>query len=75
MDSSSDRSGSGVDTEFIILELGNALESMMFRWETCISDYRKEAMAKDCQKKIKELVLEGIRYLQQYKGGVRNETV
>ena len=75
MDSSSDRSGSGVDTEFIILELGNALESMMFRWETCISDYRKEAMAKDCQKKIKELVLEGIRYLQQYKGGVRNEVI
>ena len=75
MDSSSARSGSGVDTEFIILELGNALESMMFRWETCINDYRKEAMAKDCQKKIKELVLEGIRYLQQYKGGVRNEAV
>lgn len=75
MDSSSARSGSGVDTEFIILELGNALESMMFRWETCISDYRKEAMAKDCQKKIKELVLEGIRYLQQYKGGVQNEAV
>lgn len=75
MDSSSERSGSGIDTEFIILELGNALESMMFRWETCISDYRKEAMAKDCQKKIKELVLEGIRYLQQYKGGVRSETV
>ena len=75
MDSSTERSGTGVDTEFIILELGNALESMMFRWETCISDYRKEAMAKDCQKKIKELVLEGIRYLQQYKGGVRNEAV
>ena len=75
MDSSSDRSGSGIDTEFIILELGNALESMMFRWETCINDYRKEAMEKDCQKKIKELVLEGIRYLQQYKGGVRNEAV
>ena len=75
MDSSTERSGAGVDTEFIILELGNALESMIFRWETCISDYRKEAMAKDCQKKIKELVLEGIRYLQQYKGGVRNETV
>lgn len=75
MDSSSARSGSGVDTEFIILELGNALESMIFRWETCISDYRKEAMAKDCQKKIKELVLEGIRYLQQYKGGVRNEVI
>ena len=57
-----------VDTEFIILELEDALGSMMFRWDTCLSDYRKEAAAKDCQKKIKELVLEGIRYLQQYKG-------
>ncbi|MBQ9614616.1 MAG: hypothetical protein IJV14_18815 [Lachnospiraceae bacterium] len=75
MDSSTERSGAGIDTEFIILELGDALESMMFRWESCISDYRKEAMARDCQKKIKELVREGIRYLQQYKGGVRNEAV
>ena len=75
MDSTPDRGSANVDTEFIILELENALSSMMFRWETCISDYRKEAMAKDCQKKIKELVLEGIRYLQQYKGGVRNEAV
>ena len=57
-----------VDTEFIILELEDALGSMMFRWDTCLSDYRKEAAAKDCQKKIKELVQEGIRYLQQYKG-------
>ena len=74
MDSSTVREGAGIDTEFIILELENALESMVFRWETCIRDYRKEAMAKDCQKKIKSLVQEGIRYLQQYKGGVRNES-
>ena len=73
MDSSTMSEGSGVDTEFIILELENALESMVFRWETCIRDYRKEAMAKDCQKKIKGLVQEGIRYLQQYRGGVRDE--
>lgn len=74
MDSSADRGSANVDTEFIIYELENALSSMIFRWETCISDYRKEAMAKDCQQKIKELVVEGIRYLQQYRGGVRNET-
>ena len=57
-----------VDTEFIILELEDALGSMMFRWDTCLSDYKKEASAKDCQKKIRELVQEGIQYLQQYKG-------
>ena len=74
MESTPDWKGGGIDTEFIILELENALESMVYRWETCIRDYRKEAMAKDCQKKIKELVQKGIRYLQQYRGGVRNET-
>lgn len=68
MASDSDQPRAVVDTEFIILELEDALGSMMFRWDTCLSDYRKEAAAKDCQKKIKELVLEGIRYLQQYKG-------
>ena len=68
MASDSDQPRAVVDTEFIILELEDALGSMMFRWDTCLSDYRKEASAKDCQKKIKELVLEGIRYLQQYKG-------
>ena len=57
-----------VDTEFIILELEDALGSMMFRWDTCLIDYKKEASAKDCQKKIRELVQEGIQYLQQYKG-------
>ena len=75
MASDSDQPRAVVDTEFIILELEDALGSMMFRWDTCLSDYRKEAAAKDCQKKIKELVLEGIRYLQQYKGGVRNEVI
>lgn len=57
-----------VDTEFIILELEDALGSMIFRWDTCLSDYKKEASAKDCQKRIRELVQEGIQYLQQYKG-------
>ena len=58
-----------VDTEFIILELEDALASMMFRWDTCLSDYKKEASAEDCQAQIKGLALEGIRYLQQFVGG------
>ena len=73
MESGPEWEGGGIDTEFIILELGHALESMMYRWETCIRDYRKEAMAKDCQKKIRELVQEGIRFLKQYQRGVRDE--
>ena len=58
-----------VDTEFIILELENALGSMVFRWDSCLNDYRKEASAEDCQTQIKGLALEGIRYLQQFVGG------
>ena len=68
MASDSGHPRAAVDTEFIIYELEDALGSMIFRWETCLSDYKKEASAKDCQKKIKQLVQEGIRYLQQYKG-------
>ncbi len=58
-----------VDTEFIILELEDALASMIFRWDSCLNDYRKEASAEDCQTQIKGLALEGIRYLQQFVGG------
>ncbi len=58
-----------VDTEFIILELEDALGSMMFRWDTCLNDYKKESSAEDCRKQIKALALEGIRYLQQFVGG------
>lgn len=58
-----------VDTEFIILELEDALGSMMFRWDTCLNDYKKESSAEDCRKQIKALALEGIRYLQQFTGG------
>ena len=68
MASDSEQPRAVVDTEFIILELEDALGSMIFRWDTCLSDYKKEASAKDCQKKIRELVQEGIQYLQQYKG-------
>ena len=70
----SDRMASGnnhpravVDSEFIIYELEDSLKSMIFRWDTCLNDYRKEASAKDCQKRIKELALEGIRFFQQLK--------
>ncbi len=73
MASDSNQPKAKVDTEFIILELEDALGSMMFRWDTCLRDYNKEASARDCQKKIKALVQEGIQYLQQFKGGLRNE--
>ena len=72
MDSYPDRPKPKVDTEFIILELENALDSMMFRWETCLNEYKKEASAEDCRQQIRELVREGFRFLQKYEGGLRS---
>ena len=73
MQSSPNRGGANVDTEFIILELDNALGSMMHRWDTLISDYRKAAMAKDCWEKITKLAQEGIQYFKKYLGENHNE--
>ena len=55
-----------IDTEFIILELEDALDSMMFRWDTCLGDYKKQAAAKDCRRQMQELAEKGIAYLSQY---------
>jgi hypothetical protein len=55
-----------IDTDFVITELQNALESMEFRWKTCINDYKSVAMKEDCREKIRSLVREGIRFLQEY---------
>ena len=55
-----------IDTEFIILELDDALDSMMFRWDTCLGDYKKQAAAKDCRRQMQELAEKGITYLSQY---------
>ncbi len=55
-----------IDTEFIILELDDALDSMMFRWDTCLGDYKKQAAAKDCRRQMQELAEKGIAYLSQY---------
>ena len=55
-----------IDTEFIILELDDALDSMMFRWNTCLGDYKKQAAAKDCRRQMQELAEKGIAYLSQY---------
>ena len=55
-----------IGTEFIILELDDALDSMMFRWDTCLGDYKKQAAAKDCRRQMQELAEKGIAYLSQY---------
>lgn len=69
MASRDDRVRPPIDTIFIITELTDALESMMFRWESCLEEYGKQMMANDCRKQIRGLTREGIDFMKNYKGG------
>ena len=69
MASRDDRVRPPIDTIFIITELTDALESMMFRWESCLEEYGKQMLANDCRKQIRGLTREGIDFMKNYKGG------
>ena len=74
MASSPDRPSSEMSAEFIIEELDDALESMIYRWDFCLRENSKEASEKDCCRQIQELVEKGKAYLKLYRGGKkRNE--
>ena len=75
MASSPDRPSCEMSSEFIIEELDDALESMIYRWDFCLRENSKEAAEKDCCRRIQELVEKGKAYLKLYRGGKkRNET-
>jgi len=75
MASSPDRPSCEMSAEFIIEELDDALESMIYRWDFCLRENSKEAADKDCCRRIQELVEKGKAYLKLYRGGrKRNET-
>ena len=74
MASSPDRPSSEMSAEFIIEELDDALESMIYRWDFCLRENSKEASEKDCCRQIQELAEKGKAYLKLYRGGKkRNE--
>ena len=74
MASSPDRPSSEMSAEFIIEELDDALESMIYRWDICLRENSKEASEKDCCRQIQELAEKGKAYLKLYRGGKkRNE--
>lgn len=58
-----------IDTIFIITELTDALESMMFRWGSCYEEYSKQMKESDCRSQIRQLIKEGTEYLKNYGGG------
>ena len=75
MASSPDRPSCEMSAEFIIEELDDALESMIYRWDFCLRENSKEAAEKDCCRRIQELVEKGKAYLKLYRGGKKqNET-
>lgn len=75
MASSPDRPSCEMSAEFIIEELDDALESMIYRWDFCLRENSKEAAEKDCCRRIQGLVEKGKAYLKLYRGGKkRNET-
>ena len=67
LDSESDHPRGEVDTDFIVCELKDALQSMIFRWKTCLDEYSRQASAEECQTEISALAEKGIQFLQKYK--------
>ena len=77
MASSPEREKREASVHAIIVELTDALESMMFRWDFQFSENSANLVHADCQQKIRELASRGIEYLKSHQGGNKdagNET-
>ena len=57
------QSNGEIDADDICAELEDALDSMIFRWDTCLENYREYRSA--CRDGIKSLTEKGIHYLQK----------
>ena len=52
-----------IDADAICAELEDALDTMIFRWDTCLENYREHRSA--CRDGIQQLTEKGIHYLQK----------
>ena len=52
-----------IDADDICAELEDALDTMIFRWDTCLENYREHRSA--CRDGIQQLTEKGIHYLQK----------
>ena len=57
------QSNGEIDADDICAELEDALDTMIFRWDTCLENYREHRSA--CRDGIKSLTEKGIHYLQK----------
>ena len=70
MASSPERENKDVSVDIIISELADAIDSMIFRWDFCLSANQANASLERCQKQVRELADKGIEYLKSYQGGL-----
>ena len=54
----------------MIYEMNDALESMIFRWNFCQSNYTAFFEMEECRSAIKNLIHNGFEFLKQYEGGL-----
>ena len=57
------QSNGEIEADDICAELEDALDTMIFRWDTCLENYREHRSA--CRDGIKSLTEKGIHYLQK----------
>ena len=57
------QSNGEIEADDICAELEDALDTMIFRWDTCLENYREYRSA--CQDGIQQLTEKGIHYLQK----------
>ena len=57
------QSNGEIDSDDICAELEDALDTMIFRWDTCLENYREHRSA--CRDGIQQLTEKGIHYLQK----------
>ena len=70
MASSPERENKDVSVDIIISELTDAIDSMIFRWDFCLSENQENASLEGCKKQVRELANKGIEYLKSYQGGL-----
>lgn len=54
----------------MIYEMNDALESMIFRWNFCQSNYAAFFEMEECREGIRKLIRNGYEFLTQYEGGL-----
>jgi len=61
---------SGGKPDTMIYEMNDALESMIYRWNFCQTNYAPFFEMQECREEIKKLIRNGYEFFTQYEGGL-----